>query len=360
MMKTDQWQEAAQEEIAEAESDPQEETECHILLPLLNTPFVPGHCLEAVEAMKDPKDHDIAMGEYYYFTGHPEEAAKEMEPYLANEDTALRLSACLVYAYANLATGDIRLARHALSEIERTFADVSKEADVSRERKALVTFAAAMATVLLHLPLQSDRAFSEEKLMLLPPGLRFFACYVQAHHAYLQGQYERSLGNVEMALAFQPQLYPIPTIYLRLVAVMDYMALKQSEKAKEQMLIAWELARPDGLIEAFGEHHGLLGGVLEATLKKDWPKEFKQIISITYSFSGGWRKVHNPDTGHDVADNLTTTEFAVAMLTARGWTYQEISSHMGISIHTVKFHMGTVIGKLGLEKKSDLKKYMLQ
>lgn len=359
-MKTDQWQEDAQEEIAEAESDPQEETECHILLPLLNTPFVPGHCLEAVETIKDPKDHDIAMGEYYYFTGHPEEAVKAMEPYLANEDTALRLSACLVYAYANLATGDIRLARHALSEIEKTFDDVSKEADASRERKALVTFAAAMAAVLLHLPLKSDRAFSEEKLMLLPPGLRFFACYVQAHHAYLQGQYERSLGNVEMALAFQPQLYPIPTIYLRLVAVMDYMALKQSEKAKEQMLIAWELARPDGLIEAFGEHHGLLGGVLEATLKKDWPKEFKQIISITYNFSGGWRKVHNPDTGHDVADNLTTTEFAVAMLTARGWTYQEISSHMGISIHTVKFHMGTVIGKLGLEKKSDLKKYMLR
>ncbi len=42
------------------------------------------------------------------------------------------------------------------------------------------------------------------------------------------------------------------------------------------MLLAWEIARPDGLIEAFGEHHGLLVGVLEATLKKDWPKEFKQ------------------------------------------------------------------------------------
>jgi len=141
---------------------------------------------------------------------------------------------------------------------------------------------------------------------------------------------------------------------------MDYVALKESEKAKEQMLLAWKIAKPDGLIEAFGEHHGLLGGVLEATLKKDWPKEFKQIINITYSFSSGWRKVHNPDTGHDVADNLTTTEFAIAMLTARGWTYQEISRHMGISANTVKFHMGTVIGKLGIKQKNDLKKYMLR
>ncbi|MCD7955644.1 MAG: helix-turn-helix transcriptional regulator [Lachnospiraceae bacterium] len=61
-----------------------------------------------------------------------------------------------------------------------------------------------------------------------------------------------------------------------------------------------------------------------------------------------------------MADNLTTTEFAIAMLTARGWTYQEISRHMGISANTVKFHMGTVIGKLGIKQKNDLKKYMLR
>ncbi|MCD7744601.1 MAG: LuxR C-terminal-related transcriptional regulator [Lachnospiraceae bacterium] len=117
---------------------------------------------------------------------------------------------------------------------------------------------------------------------------------MQAHYAYLQGEYGESLGIAETALA-----------------------------------------REDDLIEAFGEHHGLL----ETTLKKDDPEDFKRIISITYNFSGGWRKVHNPNTGHDVADNLTTTEFAVAMLAARGWTYQEISTHMEITVNTVKAHM---------------------
>ncbi|MCD7735871.1 MAG: helix-turn-helix transcriptional regulator [Lachnospiraceae bacterium] len=331
-----------------------------VLMPLINSAFKPGHCLETIQTMANDKERDIAMGEFYYFSGRPEEAAREMEPYLASSDTALRLSACLVYAYANLATDDIRLARHALTETEKTFTAISKDQAASPELKAMSAFASVTAAVLLHLPLKNNDAFDSMELMLLPAGLRFFSCYVQAHYAYLQGEYGKSLGIVETALAFQPQVYPVPTIYLRLVAVMDYMALRNSEKAKEQLLLAWKLARPDGLIEAFGEHHGLLGGVLEATLKKDYPEEFKQIINITYRFSDGWRKVHNPDTGHDVADNLTTTEFAIAMLAARGWTYQEIGTHMGSTVNTVKAHMKAVMSKLGVEQKSDLKKYMLK
>jgi len=338
----------------------QPQTAHYTLMPLVNRAFLPGHCLETVQAIADIKERDVAMGEYYYFSGQPEKAAKEMEPYLASEELALRLSACLVYAYANLATGNIRLARHAMTEMERSYAEVMRTPDASPEEKAMVTFVSATAAVLLHLPLKDGRAFDTANLALLPPGLRFFACYVQAHYAYLQGDYSRSIGNVEMALALQPQVYPIPTIYLRLIAVMNYMGLKKSDQAKEQLQLAWEIARPDGLIEPFGEHHGLLGGVLEATLKKDYPEAFKQIINITYSFSEGWRKVHNPDTGHDVADNLTTTEFAIAMLAARGWTYQEISSHIGSSVNTVKAHMKSVMSKLGVEQKNDLQKYMLK
>jgi len=36
-----------------------------------------------------------------------------------------------------------------------------------------------------------------------------------------------------------------------------------------------------------GEHHGLLGGMLEAVIKPKWPEDFKRIIDITYRFSSG-------------------------------------------------------------------------
>ena len=95
-------------------------------------------------------------------------------------------------------------------------------------------------------------------------------------------------------------------------------------------------------------------------IKPGWSEDFKRIIAITYRFSAGWRKVHNPATGHDVADDLTTTEFAVAMLAARGWTNQEIEQHMNISSHTVKWYISTVLQKLGIRQRQELKKYMLK
>ena len=153
--------------------------------------------------------------------------------------------------------------------------------------------------------------------------------------------------------------YPIPAIYLHLVAVMNCMSLRQTERAKAHLLAAWDLARPDGLIEGFGEHHGLLGGMLESVIKPGWPEDFKRIIDITYHFSAGWRKVHNPVTGHDVADDLTTTEFAVCMLAARGWTNEEIGKHMNISVNTVKRHLSSAMKQLGITRRQDLKQHML-
>src|SRR5699024_878733 len=100
----------------------------------------------------------------------------------------------------------------------------------------------------------------QEFMPLLPPGLRMFALYVQAHHTNLQQDYSRSLGIVETAFVMQTEIFPIPAIYLHLVAVMDYMSLKQPQQAQAHLLAAWNLARPDDLIEGFGEHHGLLGG----------------------------------------------------------------------------------------------------
>ena len=327
------------------------------IMPLMNTPFTPGHCLEFVEGIADSRLRDIAMAEYYYFSGRPEEAAQTVEPYLVYPEQMLQLSACLIYAYANLSTGQIQRARQALKEV-RQFLTAS--GDVPPQVQAAAVFTVTTAAVLLHLPIPPEAGSLQEAVRHLPPGLRMFALYVQAHRTYLEGDYSRSIGIVEAAFAMQEDVYPIPSIYMHLIAVMDYMSLKQVDKAQSHLLTAWELARPDDLIEGFGEHHGLLGGMLEAVLMKGWPEDFKRIIAITYRFSAGWRKVHNPFTGHDVADNLTTTEFATAMLAARGWTNQEIADHMGISLNTVKQYISVALQKLNVKQRRELKDYMLR
>ena len=327
------------------------------LMPLMNTAFVPGNCQAAVLAMPPGPRRDIALAEYHYFSGQPEAAAKEAEAYLTSPDIGAKLSACLIYAYANLSLGRIPRARFALDELNAALASAGKE---SPEFRAAAAFVASAGAVLLHLPMPDKLPEIESFLPLLPPGLRAFALYVQAHYLYLKKEYSKSAGTVEATLAMGASAYPIPAIYLHLVAVMDYMSLKQSEQAQGHLLTAWEMARPDDLIEGFGEHHGLLGAMLEAVIKPKWPEDFKRIIDITYRFSSGWRRVHNPITGHDVADDLTTTEFAIAMLAARNWTTQEIAEHLNISVNTVKSHISEAMRKLNVRNRKSLKQYMLE
>ena len=100
--------------------------------------------------------------------------------------------------------------------------------------------------------------------------------------------------------------------------------------------------------------------MLESVIKPKWPDDFKRIIDITYRFSAGWRRVHNPVTGNEVADDLTTTEFSTAMLAARGWTNQEIADHLSVSVNTVKRHLAHAMGKLGVTNRKELQRYMLR
>ena len=325
------------------------------LMPLMNTAFQPGRCRAAIAAMPKGPRRDIATAEYLYFSGQAEKAARQAELYLTCPDRDARLSACLIYAYANLTLGQIQQARVALGELQTTLARAGKQKQV-----AAAAFAAASAAVLLHLPMPEEMPPAGDFLPLLPPGLRAFALYVQAHYLYLKEEYALSAGMVEGALAMGAKVYPIPAIYLHLVAIMDYMSLKQTRQAQDHLLAAWALAQPDDLIEGFGEHHGLLGGMLEAVIKPRWPGDFDRIIQITYQFSAGWRKIHNPDTGDNVADNLSTTEFTIAMLAARGWTNQEIADHLGFSPNTVKRYISNAMSALGIQHRQDLKGFMLR
>ena len=61
-----------------------------------------------------------------------------------------------------------------------------------------------------------------------------------------------------------------------------------------------------------------------------------------------------------MADDLTTTEFAVCMLAARGWSNPSIAGLLHISENTVKTHPLTAAKKkLGVSQRKDLKQYML-
>ena len=46
------------------------------VMPLMNTPFRPGQCRAAVEAMEEGPLREIAWAEDHYFSGQPDQAAR--------------------------------------------------------------------------------------------------------------------------------------------------------------------------------------------------------------------------------------------------------------------------------------------
>lgn len=325
---------------------------------LMSSAFPLGRCIEFIESIDDVPQKEMAYAEYYYFSGRHEKAVEYAEMYLNCEDIMLKLSASLIYTFANLSLDRIHLARFGLERLKEYLKEAMLE-ETDKKTRACCVFVATAAHTLLHIPV-GDLPPLAEYLSEFTKGMQLWGAYVLAHKAYLVKDYQRSLGIVQTCLMTCSKVYPIAMIYLNLVVAMDLINMKETEKAKIYFMKAWEISKPDDLIEGIGEHHGLLQGLIEACMKKDYPEDYARIIDITYKFSAGWRRIHNPDTNEDVADNLTTTEFAIAMLANKGWTNKEIAEYLGITQRTVKQHLTCVFNKLNIENRKQLKNFMLR
>ena len=325
---------------------------------LMSSAFPLGRCIEFIESIDDVPQKEMAYAEYYYFSGRHEKAVEYAEMYLNCEDMMLKLSASLIYTCANLSLDRIHSARFGLERLKEYLKEAMLE-ETDKKTRACCVFVATAAHTLLHIPV-GDLPPLAEYLSEFTKGMQLWGAYVLAHKAYLVKDYQRSLGIVQTCLMTCSKVYPIAMIYLNLVVAIDLMNLKETDKAKVYFMKVWEISRPDNLIEGIGEHHGLLQGLIETCMKKDYPEDYARIINITYKFSAGWRRIHNPDTNEDVADNLTTTEFTIAMLANRGWTNKEISEYLEITPRTVKQHLTCVFNKLNIENRKQLKNFMLR
>ena len=333
-------------------------TPFRMAMPLMNSSYPVGGCLDYINSLPDPDDRNIALGEYYLFSGRCEEAAQTAEPYLDSHDPSLRYSASLICTFANLSRGHSHLARFAMNNLHEQV-QRGLNSDAPKEFHAMGIFTATTAAVLLHLPLPQIPPL-EQYLKYLPGGMRIYGCYVLAHKAYLDGDYSRCLTFADAGMALSMEQYPISCIYSHIIASVALMNMKKTKEAAQRLEEAWKLAQPDDLIQPFGEHHGLLQGLIEIYFRNNHPKDYERIIAITYAFSATWRQIHNPDTNHDVADNLSTMEFTIAMLYTRGWSYKEIAAHLQISERSVSTRVADIFSKTGVNNRNDLKKFMLK
>lgn len=270
-----------------------EQEEKHIVLPLMGSAFAPGKAEETVESFRDPGLREIARGELYFFSAQAENCAKTVEKYLTSDDLALRLSADMLYTFANFTLGNAKKAQKAREDVYRCL-EKELETEKSQEWTAYCLFACYVTSVLIHIPPKDGLPPLEQYLVQLPIGQRLFAVSTLGHAAYLKGEYARAQGMVQMAMAMTEKTYPIPMIYLNCVAAMCQINQKDQEGATRSVLNAWEMARKDKFLEPFIEYHGLLQGILESCIRKQEPEIYKKLVDGVIAFSRGWMKIHNP------------------------------------------------------------------
>lgn len=326
-------------------------------LPIIH-PFETGRAAEYIENIKDPDDKEMALCEYYYLTGRFKESCIKAELYLDSQNPILAANATMVYVLANLAQGHTVKTQFAAKRL-REIRQNCFEKNMGEEILAVCVLCSTTLKTTLHLP-PEDVPYIMNHIKHLDGGLRLFACYIMAYEAYLEKDYNKSLGIVQTALCLSRDKYNVSLIYLHIIAAMDYINLRKTALAVAEIEKARALAKPDGFIMPFVEHYNLLQGLIEKTFKHKYPAEYDTIMSLAGTYNSHWYDIYNRRANDSVADNLTNVEFTIAMLYSRNWHAKEIAEHMQLSERTIMNYINIIYSKLHINNKKQLEAYMFK
>lgn len=137
----------------------------------------------------------------------------------------------------------------------------------------------------------------------------------------------------------------------------------RGENPEARILVLTSFSEDDQVFSA------VKAGALGYLLKDSSPQELLEAIRCVYRGESslhpavarklmlGYRQ--DQEAGPDVAA-LTEREVEVLKLVARGLANQEIAQQLLVSEGTVRFHVGNVLGKLGLENRTQAALYALR
>lgn len=311
-----------------------------------------GKAAEMIESLANADERALAWAGQHYFQSQYEQACAETEPYLNSSEPELKATALLLHCMANVPLGNTIATR---LDMQALFQEAKNPQNA--HMAVIYEYILFLVRVFFHDDQKQDVTFLQH-FSALPEGMRLYALYAYAHALYLAKDYRRALGVAESALVVAGDCYPSVCVYLYLVASMAAINLSMISLADSFFQQAWELAEPEGYVQPFVEHHGLLQGQVEKYFRDRSPKIYNCISERVLQFSRGWIKIHNPESVNKVTDQLTPFEFALAMMAAKGKSNQEIADYQHISINTVKFHLSNIYQKLGVSRRSELEQFL--
>ncbi len=305
---------------------------------------------KTIVALSEEEEYALVGMVHYYLQARYEEAFAEAELCLKSRHPEIRAFTLFIHSLINVALHNIDATLNDIEVLQRNLRHPE-----NRRVAALNELYRFILSVFFHMG-EDIVPISADSIPYCSEGARLFALYARSYNLYLQEEYEQALGVAEAAMMMAAQRHALPRIYLNLAASMAAMGLSHFEQADRYFLSALELALPESYFQPFIGHHGSLQGMVEKHIRDREPKVYKMIAEKVMRFRPGWTEVHSPHSSVNVTNLLTPYEFALATMAAKGKTNKEIADYLHISINTVKSHLSTIYQKLGVTKRTDLKK----
>ncbi len=316
--------------------------------------FYPGHADEFVQSISDIEKQTVCESELLYYRGYADRAREKINSLdkIKSPDTVL--ASFLINALSSVSGSSISGATGLINGTEYV-----SEFESIPDFKKTSEFLSMYFNIIIHnfnaieFPPVGIEAFSVSE------ELKPMAIYAYSHYLEMTGNVGRAIGLAECALIFMKKPSPIAQIYLSLIISIGYMELNRVDKAEYYFRLAWEYAKPDGILMPFAETRGMLSGMLEKCLRYSCPNEYKTIHALSSKYHKNWVRIHNEFTGDTVSDKLTAVEFNISMLASRSMTNTEIADFLGISVNSVRAHLRNIFNKLGIDSRKQLSKYVI-
>ena len=167
-----------------------------VILPLVGSAFQSGKAAEAIEKIEDKELAQIAQGEYYFFSAQAEKCVETVKDYLDHDDVMLRLSADMLYTFANLTLGNLQAAQCTREDVQQCLTRAMQE-NAPVNVKASCLFAFYVINIFLHILPEEGTPPLQQYIPYLPIGQRLFAVSLLAHEIYLRQDYAKAKGVVQ-------------------------------------------------------------------------------------------------------------------------------------------------------------------
>ncbi|MCL2775872.1 MAG: hypothetical protein FWD71_21385 [Oscillospiraceae bacterium] len=193
------------------------------------------------------------------------------------------------------------------------------------------------------------------------PLVRPDAAYKRAKYFHCLGKYDSMLAVAQTTLSFceSPQKITFHDIYFRIVCAIASNALGDAEKTRYWLSEAMNIALPYGFITPFAESAPAFGGQMEWLLDSEYPEYYDVITNQWKRTYTNWLAFHNRFTKDNITLILSLREYEMTWLAVRGIPYAKIAEQFHISVGRVKRIIHEIYGKLLVNNRNELSKYIL-